>query len=54
MLLDNNQLFKISGGASFWSNASLVSALIRGFQFIYGVGQAIGSAITRSARRNFC
>lgn len=54
MILNNHELINCMGGASLWNNASLVSALIRGFQFIYGVGQSIGSAITRSIRRNYC
>ncbi len=54
MVLNSQQLMSLSGGASFWNNASLISAFIRGFQFVYGVGQAIGSAISRSVRRNYC
>lgn len=51
MLLKEKELLSIRGGAF---NASLVSAIIKGFQFIYDIGRVVGTTIRRAISKDLC
>ncbi len=52
MKLQRKELMAIQGGTSI--SASLISAIIDGLEFIYGLGQSVGSAIARAFRKTYC
>ena len=52
MKLNSEELLQIEGGSSI--TASMVSAIVDGFQKIFELGRAFGSAISHFVKRNFC
>lgn len=52
MKLNSQELLQIEGGASI--TASMVNAIVDGFQKIFELGRAFGSAISRFVKKNFC
>ena len=52
MKLNSEELLQIEGGASI--TASMVNAIVDGFQKIFELGRAFGSAVSRFVKRSFC
>ena len=52
MKLQRKELMAIQGGTSI--SASLINAISDGLEFIYGLGQTVGSAIARAFRKPYC
>ena len=50
--LDNRELIKVKGGAGV--TAAMINAVIRTVSTMFTIGQAIGSAIRRTVRGNYC
>ena len=46
------EMLKIKGGASFTS--AMLNALMRTVSVMFSVGQAVGSAIRRATKKNYC
>lgn len=51
MKLNTKELMDIRGGAM---NASLVSAIIKGFQFLYDLGRVVGTSIRKAISKDLC
>ena len=54
MNLEKNELLSIRGGASTFISGTILSGMIRGVQFVYQVGQALGTSISRLFKKNYC
>lgn len=52
MILDNNQLIKLAGGASI--SGTLLNAIAKLITTFFDVGRAIGSAISMAKRGAKC
>lgn len=52
MQLQKQDLLVVKGGG-FWS-ATMITTFLRGYQFIYQLGQSIGSAIYRNMTKRYC
>lgn len=52
MKLQRKELLLIQGGAGI--TASLINAIVDGFEFIYELGKSVGSAIARAFRKTYC
>lgn len=50
--LNDTELKLVVGGLNF--SASLLNGIIKGANFIYGLGQSIGTAIRRIKTRRLC
>ncbi len=50
--LNNEQLLHVNGGAGL--NSSMLNALIRTVSTLFGLGQAVGTAIRRGVSRKYC
>jgi len=51
MLLQKNELMKIEGGAF---SATMLNAIIKGFEGIFNLGRTLGSALSRIISRTSC
>lgn len=49
--LNGEQLNKVKGGAF---NSTMLNALSRTVSTLFSIGQAVGSAIRRTMKKNYC
>ena len=53
MNISKQELLNIKGGGSFISG-TVLNGIVRGVQFLYSIGQALGTAINRMKNKNYC
>lgn len=51
MIYSKRELIEIEGGNI---SATMINAIVRGFQFLFEVGKSIGSSISRMVSKNYC
>lgn len=51
--LKKEEMFKVKGGASI-SLTTMLNALMKTVSVMFEMGQAIGSAIRRASKKNYC
>ena len=51
-IINNETMMKIKGGSGV--TAAMLNAVIRTVSTMFAVGQAIGSAVRRAVRGNYC
>lgn len=54
MNINKEELLQIRGGASSIISGTVLSAIIRGGQLIYNIGQALGTSISRIFSKKYC
>ena len=52
MTLQKHELIRISGGASF--SATLVNAVIKGFQSLFNLGKSLGTSLYQVIHGRYC
>lgn len=53
MNIEKEELLKIVGGGSVISG-TVLNGIIRGVQFLYQLGQSLGTSINRMRKKNYC
>lgn len=51
MIYSRKELLDIQGGSI---SATMINAIVRGFQFLFEVGKSVGSSISRMISKNYC
>lgn len=54
MNLEKEELIKIRGGGSSLISGTVLNGLVRGVQFLYQLGQSLGTSINRMRKKNYC
>ena len=54
MNIEKKELLNIKGGASTFISGTILNGIIRGAQLVYQVGQALGTAVNRLFKKNYC
>lgn len=53
MNIEKKELLEIRGGGSSISG-TVLNAIVKGVQFIYELGQALGTSISRMSKKRYC
>lgn len=53
MNIEKQELLQIRGGGSSISG-TVLNAIVKGVQFLYELGQALGTSISRMSKKNYC
>ncbi len=52
MNIEKQELLQIRGGSSI--SGTVLNAIVKGVQFLYELGQALGTSIRRMSKKNYC
>ncbi len=54
MNIKKEELILIKGGGSSLISGTIINGVVRGVQFLYQLGQALGTSISRMKNKRYC